>query len=303
MSSTSPVIFGEVLFDHFPDGSRVLGGAPFNVAWHLQALGLRPRLISAVGADESGREAMVRMADWGLVTGGVQVDPLHPTGRVMATLVDGDPAFEIGTEQAYDFIDPVGAALAVARDSAGLVYHGTLALRSDRSWEALRTVLRETGAPSFVDLNLRDPWWTPDRLRWCLDNGTWIKLNEKELETVTGKTCPDADACGEAASGLRARYELEAVLVTRGDEGALGVFGDDVHAAEAAPLDASERVDTVGAGDAFSAAAIVGLTEAWTPDALLRRGNGFARDLCRIRGATTEDASLYGRNRERWDEE
>ena len=83
----TPLVFGEVLFDHFPDGSRVLGGAPFNVAWHLQGFGLDPLVVTAVGADRTGREAVETMAAWGMSTEGVQVDRTHPTGRVTAAVV------------------------------------------------------------------------------------------------------------------------------------------------------------------------------------------------------------------------
>ena len=83
-----PVIFGEVLFDHFPDGSRVLGGAPFNVAWHLRGFGANPLVISAVGGDSEGREVLERMTSWDLATDGIQTDEEHPTGRVTASIVD-----------------------------------------------------------------------------------------------------------------------------------------------------------------------------------------------------------------------
>lgn len=75
-------LFGEVLFDHFPDGKQVLGGAPFNVAWHLQALGQAPLFISRVGTDPEGEQIRRSMDDWGMDLGGLQTDPALPTGRV-----------------------------------------------------------------------------------------------------------------------------------------------------------------------------------------------------------------------------
>ena len=96
-----PVIFGEVLFDHFADGSRILGGAPFNVAWHLRGFNSNPLVISAVGDDAEGREILERMTSWDLMTHGVQVDRKHPTGRVTATVVDGENRFEIAPGQAW----------------------------------------------------------------------------------------------------------------------------------------------------------------------------------------------------------
>ncbi len=297
---STPLVFGEVLFDHFPDGSRVLGGAPFNVAWHLQGLGLDPLVVTAVGADQTGREAVESMTRWGMSTEGVQVDPTHPTGHVMAALVGGEPTFEIGAEQAYDYIDRAAAVSALSVRPTSLVYHGTLALRADRSWDAARGVLEATGGPTFVDLNLRSPWWTPDRLRWSLATATWLKLNRNELSTVSGGPVDDRDTCVEGASALADEHGLEGVIVTLGAEGALAVIDGRVYQAEAAPIPRTEMVDSVGAGDGFSAVACVGILRRWSPEALLDRGNSFAAELCRIRGATTEDRSVYHRHRTRW---
>ncbi|UCH28792.1 MAG: hypothetical protein JSV06_11005, partial [Myxococcales bacterium] len=163
-SHNRPVIFGEVLFDHFPDGSRVLGGAPFNVAWHLRGFGANPLVLSAVGDDDEGREVLERMTSWDLMTHGVQTDPTHPTGRVTASVVDGENRFEIAPNQAWDFVKMGPALRATAEEPAGLLYHGSLALRGDVSWDTLRSLRAKADAPSFVDINLREPWWTRDKL-------------------------------------------------------------------------------------------------------------------------------------------
>ena len=85
-----PLIFGEVLFDHFPDGTAVLGGAPFNVAWHLHAFGLRPLMISRIGNDELGGRVQEAMQKWGMDCSGMQIRHCtHPTGTVQVTFQDG----------------------------------------------------------------------------------------------------------------------------------------------------------------------------------------------------------------------
>ena len=302
-AGTHPVVFGEVLFDHFTDGSRVLGGAPFNVAWHLQGFGLEPLVVSAVGADAPGEEALELMRGWGMRTEGVQIDSLHPTGRVAAMVVDGEPTYEIGVQQAYDYIDPVQAGSAVASRAVPLVYHGTLALRGDRTWSALDRVKEATGAPTFVDLNLRAPWWTLDRLRWSLGTATWLKLSREELATVTGaplEELADEQACFRRAREVARRYDVATVLVTRGADGSLLVAGERMASSRERTAPPVEVVDTVGAGDGFSAVACVGVLERWSGEEILRRGNAFAAELCGIRGATTGDRALYERHRDRW---
>jgi len=127
------VIFGEVLFDRFPDHQSVLGGAPFNVAWHLQGFGLSPLLVSAIGEDEAGDQILSTMGQWGMDTRGVQRHRDFATGAVQVTLDQGQPSFDILPDQAYDHIetDPVLAVCGHA--PAALLYMGTLAGRSPTS--------------------------------------------------------------------------------------------------------------------------------------------------------------------------
>ena len=168
-----PIVFGEALFDTFPDGQRVLGGAPFNVAWHLGGFGLKPLFVSRVGDDGPGRELLARMSAWGLETRAVQRDPHHPTGNVQVRIANDQPSFEIEAEQAYDYIDSAEVREVVGSPSNAVLYHGSLAIRSDISRQALETIATpEQGI--VCDLNLRPPWWTRERVRWCLDRAAWM---------------------------------------------------------------------------------------------------------------------------------
>lgn len=136
-----PCFFGEILFDVFPDGREVLGGAPFNVAWHLQGFGLAPLLISRVGADAAGERIRAAMAAWGMRLDGLQTDAVHPTGRVTVSLRDGEPSFEIVPDSAWDFI----AADELPDLIPALVYHGSLAVRHPVSAAALEALLARCG--------------------------------------------------------------------------------------------------------------------------------------------------------------
>ena len=299
--ASDPLIFGEVLFDHFPDGSRVLGGAPFNVAWHLQGFGLGPFFVSAVGEDDTGREVLDRMGQWGMATDGVQIDRSHPTGRVTAHLVDGEPLFEIGSEQAYDYVRGDLAVEGLGSGEVTLIYHGTLALREPASREAVTELRRATRAPTFVDLNLREPWWTREILDACLDGASWLKLNRDELSTVVNAPVETPEACEEAGLALAEKRDLDTLIVTLGKGGSMLFRGGSTWSEEAVALELDEIVDTVGAGDAFSAVACMGMTRGWEPGDILRRGNAFAAEVCRIRGATTADRSLYRHQAEAWE--
>ena len=288
-----------MLFDHFPDGSRVLGGAPFNVAWHLRGFNSNPLVISAVGEDDEGREVLERMTSWDLMTHGVQVDTKHPTGRVTASVVDGENHFEIAPDQAWDTIEGAPGLLAAFEEPVGLLYHGSLALRSEESWNTLRQLRAKAEAPSFIDINLREPWWTKEKVDWCLWNGNWIKLNDNELAELTGEPTATFEQCRDAAMALARKHGNDGIIITRGAKGAMSVLGAKT-AFEAQPTPVKNLIDTVGAGDAFSAVVCLGLLQEWEHQVTLDRAAAFAAEVCGIRGATTTDFALYERHLAEW---
>lgn len=290
------VVIGEVLFDHFPDGSRVLGGAPFNVAWHLCGFGSDPVLISAVGDDEEGREVFDLMQGWGLSTIGVGVDPERSTGRVVVTMTDGEPRYEIPPHQAWDRIP----APDLPDGMPGLVYHGTLALRTADALERCLAQRAELGAPVFVDLNLRVPWWTDDLIDRALGSVAWVKASDGELSELLDVPTGSAGECIDAARGLMESHGVGRMLVSRGSRGSVLVHGDREIVAPA--VDTPEIVDTVGAGDAFSAVVCHGLLAGWDEADTMERASRFAADICGIRGATNHDFSMYERHLRSWAE-
>ena len=289
-----PIIFGEVLFDHFPDGSTVLGGAPFNVAWHLQALGLHPLFISRVGDDAMGREIRDAMMGWGMETAGLQQESAHPTGTVEVSLEDGQPSYDIVADRAYDHISP--GVFPPDTGDGGMVYHGTLATRHADSRAALDVLLERAAAPVFLDVNLRDPWWDRDAVLAQVARADHVKLNDAELDLLV----PGTGDPGERARGLLEAHDLTTLVVTRGSAGALGLDHRGSRA-EAAPEKAVEVVDTVGAGDAFAAVLITGLLEGWTLNETLERAQGLASAVVGRRGATIRDRDFYRPFAERWE--
>jgi len=293
-----PLVFGEVLYDKFPDGSAVLGGAPFNVAWHLQGFGLAPLFISSVGDDEPGERILAAMSEWGMDMRGMQRDAIHPTGCVMVSFEDHQPRFDIVPEQAYDFI--AGAAAAVlGGESGALLYHGSLVARQATSRAAL-DALRAEALPLFVDVNLRDPWWQRQWVDDALHRARWAKLNEQELRILSGQEDTADNDIRVQASLLRQALGLEVLVITLGEAGAL-LFSETA-VVETVSGDDGEIVDTVGAGDAFSAVTIMGLLRDWPLEVLAQRAVDFAAAVCRMRGATTQDRDLYRHYLRKWSE-
>lgn len=286
-----PVLFGEVLFDCFSDGNIVLGGAPFNVAWHLQGLGVQPQLISRLGSDQRGSVVLRLMQDWGLSTAAMQLDSEHPTGVVAVQTTQGEPRYNILAEQAYDFIDGDAALASLGQVEAGLIYHGSLVLRNAVSRQALFRLLEQAGAPVFLDLNIRDPWWDPAHTVPLLRRATWVKLNGDELNNALRGRFDTLEEQHQAARELFVQCELQMLVVTRGAEGAFMVLPEGI--IDGAPVPVSQLVDTVGAGDGFAAVIIAGLLHGQPPQQMLDEAIAFASALCQQRGATAQTADLY----------
>lgn len=286
-----PLIFGEVLFDSFPDGSRVLGGAPFNVAWNLHGLGQRPLLVSRVGDDPLGHEIRGAMEQWGMGYAGLQLDSAHPTGTVQVSIHDGEPAFEIVADRAYDHIE----ADQLPPVQPVLLYHGSLATRGPDSAATLQALIRQHPVPRFVDINLRAPWWRREGVLGMLDGAQWVKLNEHEVVELGGQ---GGDPI-ELARGLMERHRIGGVILTLGGEGAVVLHGDGPPL-RVAPERATEVVDTVGAGDAFASVCICGLLSGWPLETTLQRAQSFASAVVGLRGATSRDPAFYRRFREAW---
>ena len=282
-----PLVVGEVLFDVMPDGRRVLGGAPFNVAWHLQAFGLRPLVITRVGADEEGGEVLAAMASWGMDTSGVQRDHARSTGKVEVTLDDGEPTYHILPDQAYDHLEREPAVALIEKEGPSLVYHGSLLARGEISASALDRVRETADVPVFVDVNLRDPWWNHIDVLEAVNRARWIKVNEAELGLLAG--APDL----ATAEAFRKDHRIDTIVVTRGGRGA-DIVNRDGHVEAKAPT-VLEMVDTVGAGDAFSAVFILGISKGWPTRTILDRALAFAGAMCTVPGATVRDRGFYSR--------
>jgi len=243
---------GELLWDILP-GSRALGGAPANFAYHAAALGDEGVVASRVGRDELGREAVERLRGLGLATDFVQEDALRPTGTVHVRLDGrGVPDFTISPDAAWDSIE-WNDRLAGLASRADAVCFGTLAQRSARTRETIRRFLSSlrAGALAVFDANLRQSYWSAEVLRESLGLSTVAKFSDGETGPVArtlGFGALDEEAF---ARRLLDRYELELVCITRGERGCLLVSAGETVSHEGFRVNVA---DTVGAGDAFAAA-------------------------------------------------
>ena len=284
MADAPDVVFGEVLFDRFPDGREVLGGAPFNVAWNLHQLGEPVLFVGGVGNDAAGSRVREAMHAVGLAEDALFTHPQAPTGAVQVTVEAGEPAYHILPDQAYDDLPATVDPAVPAR--IPLLYHGTLALRSGNREQL--AALRRRSERRFVDANLREPWYDPQDVRDLLRGADVVKLNADELGTLF----PDVPPAERADRCLQACDIQSALIVT------LGADGAEIHPRAGQPARARAPVvegmqDAVGAGDAFASVAILGLRRGWGWEGTLHRALEFAARVCTLQGATTTDPGFY----------
>ncbi|MFG6429677.1 PfkB family carbohydrate kinase [Pelomonas parva] len=280
------LVLGEALVDEFHDGP-VAGGAPFNVARSLAALGAPVRFVSRIGADDvAGRLVLDSAARFCLAVDGIQRDAARATGRV-SVHEDGKGGhrFEIHADAAWDHLE------APAATQAGIVYFGSLAQRAPASRAAIRATVKRVPGSRFLDLNLRPGTDTPALAAEVLMLADWVKLNEDELDRLLAWFEP-------GLPDLMARFALRRMLVTRGaagyalygERGSLLASGDGV----AQPA----LVDTVGAGDGFTAMLLAGLSLGRDLAATLALANRYAAMICGVRGPLPADPALLAPWRE-----
>jgi len=260
---------GEVLWDCFEAGRRP-GGAPANVIHHVRQLDHRGMLCSRVGADDSGTELRGILDRHGIELDLLQLDAELPTGRVTVDTSDPtDPRFEIHAGVAWDEIEfTAGLEESVRQSSAVAV--GTLAQRSPRSRETIHRCLELADhALTVYDVNLRPPYYHEDWIEATLRKARVVKLNDREVLDLARLLDVSLETT-EFARTVIDRYNVELVCITKGADGCLVVSDDDEYREPGQSVDV---VDTVGAGDAFTAGLISGLLRGWGPRRSARLAN------------------------------
>jgi len=251
---------GELLWDLLPEGPR-LGGAPANFAVMAARLGNHAAILSRIGQDELGRKAVECLEPLPIDASYLQLDPAQETGRVTVALKSGQPSYTIHQPAAWDFLELTEKWVQLAK-RADAVCFGSLAQRSDQSRQTIQSLVAQTAATCVrvFDVNLRTPFISGEVIRESLELATVLKMNDEEaprILTLLGLPLPSSlpSASGVlrlAAERLLIEFpSLQMVAVTRGANGSLLVTRDEWHEHPGFPV---QVADTIGAGDAFTAA-------------------------------------------------
>lgn len=243
--------FGEILFDII-EGEHYLGGAPLNFAAHLAQQGVESYIFSSVGKDELGEEALQKIRKIGVKTDFIQQDAHHPTGTVPVEFKNGQPDYTIRENVAYDYTDFADSKQALAQTEFDVLYYGTLAQRSSQSADALRQLIEQKAFRHiFYDINLRKDCFTRELIDQSLMRCTILKLNDEEVEVLADMLYGKALSLEEFVKQVAQDYDIKIVIVTAGAKGCFLYKDRQVDFVKGYP---AKVVDTVGAGDSFSAA-------------------------------------------------
>ena len=254
MKKFTTVGLGELLWDIFPEG-RQLGGAPANFAYMTSLLGDEGIVASRVGADELGEEARQRLEHLGLSASFLQRDPTYRTGIVQVEVdAKGQPTFQIAEPVAWDSFEWTSVWQALAQ-KADAVCFGSLAQRCAQSQQTIHSFLKaiRPGTTRVFDVNLRQTFYSAQVLADSAKQADIIKLNNDELPTVArllGFPFHDEES---AAEWLLNTFHIKLVCITRGATGSLLV---SEYAKHEHPGIRVHVADTVGSGDAFTAALV-----------------------------------------------
>ncbi len=274
---------GEVLWDLLPAGKQ-LGGAAANFAYHAQTLGAAAKLVSTVGDDGLGKEMLEKLGDMQMAVDCVTVHPTAPTGTVSIALTEnGQPQYTIRENVAWDYITPNELARAtVARADA--ICFGTLAQRSAVSRAAIRSLVASTRPAAYrvFDVNLRQNFFSAEVIESSLRLANIVKISDEEFPLLAGMLGLPA-AAPEQLAELARRFDLELVALTRGAKGSVFYSHGRYSQVKGVP---AKVVDTVGAGDSFTAAMVMGLLAGWDLDRINGRANEVAAYVVSQPGAT-----------------
>jgi fructokinase len=255
----APILgLGEILWDLLPTG-RQLGGAPFNFAFHCHQLGHPSVVVARIGEDDLGRAIRDALRALALPDTFLQHDPDHPTGTVTVALDErGQPTFTITPEVAYDYLAWDASLEALFRQARAVCF-GTLIQRQPTARATVQKVLSVArNALLIYDVNLRQHFYSREVIEASLHASRWAKLNDSELLVLRDLLGLRGSSDAELVARLRTRYTLDLVALTRGERGCLVQSAG----AEVDLLGVPVRVvDTVGAGDAFTAGLLVSTLE------------------------------------------
>jgi len=276
---------GEVLWDAFPEGEK-FGGAPANFTCHSHSLGAETYVVSCIGKDDRGVKAHQFLDNHGVDTSCLVDSDTCETGVVIVTLDDqGKPDYEIKEGVAWDNIPLTDEMLALAPQLDAVCF-GSLCQRNDVSRNTIEKFMAATGPDCLCvfDINIRQHFYNDRIIRSSLESANVLKLNDEELPIVAELIGVDGSD-EDIVRAIIGEFDLKLAALTMGEKGALMVTPSE--SSFSAP-EATDVISTVGAGDSFTAAMIMGFLNRRSLDQINRDANRLAAFVCTQPGAVPQ---------------
>lgn len=290
MKHAQVIAFGELLWDMLPSGP-VLGGAPANFAYRLSTLGLAPLLISRVGNDELGENALGILKECGIDISYIQRDSEYGTGTVDVVLSPtGNASYTINKSVAYDHIQVTGELLEICSECRMFCF-GTLVQRAETTRSTLYQLLEKaTKAVKFLDINLRKDCYTAETVSRSLKFTDILKLNADEVGVVKSLLNISGESQEEICAAIMETYGIETCLVTMAEKGAIAYTssGEEIRV----PGKTVSVVDTIGSGDAFSAGFVGSYLQGMSLKASCEYANYLGAEVAQLKGGMSRIRNL-----------
>jgi fructokinase len=280
---------GEILFDIYPE-RKSLGGAPFNFIYHIVNLTGSGNFVSRIGKDKPGNEILKFLKKEKIAAEYIQIDERHTTGESIARLNEFKvPSWEIKANAAYDFIETTNEIKALVKNKTDCLYFGTLAQRNTTTRQTIHQFFNRD-LKYFCDLNIRQNFFTKELIKECVTECNVLKLNMDELHLVNELLFKNDFDKNETPKRLLYDFNIELICVTNGEEGS-SVFNSE--GCNHVKIKTNSVVDTVGAGDAYSAILCLGFLRNWNIEKINTLAAEFAAEVVKINGAIPTSRSFY----------
>lgn len=240
--------FGEIIWDVFPE-KTALGGAPLNLAAYVAGLGDNAYILSTVGTDQLGKDAIDKINNLNIKTDYIELNENTESGKCIVSLDDcGIPTYNILDNVAYDYIEIPNKEL-----NFDVLSFGTLALRHNKNLNTLKTIISNNKFKDiFVDVNIRAPFYTEDIIKFAISNATILKISDEELPVIKNVLNINLTENKDILILISKLYNnLKLIILTKGSKGstAYSVKENIFYNSPAVPTNV---ISTVGAGDSFS---------------------------------------------------
>ena len=285
---------GEILFDVFGNDEK-LGGAPFNFLFHIIKLTGEGNFISRIGNDRLGEAVLEFFKSNKISTDFLQIDKSHPTGTANPGVnKEKNPSWVIKTGTAYDFIESNFKIKKLIDEKTSCLYFGTLAQREEISRDTIQSLLNRK-VKYFYDLNIRQNFFSKDIIETSLKAANVVKFNLDELAIIkdlffeNNKNSLNQDKIAEA---LMKRFDIDLLCITMGGKGAV-LYKENDSCFYHTNVISADIIDTVGAGDAYSAILCIGYLRDWDIKKTNKLASDFAAEIIKTKGAIPADDLIY----------